>query len=139
LVEGLIAYAKGEYARTMACLQPIHERIIEIGGSHAQRELFTDILLDAALQTGTYDVASVLLETKRRYRPERPLALFALEKLHAAKGDSGPAAALGATARRLWHDMGADRQVLEAFTTVSCPRNAGRVDDIASRHLRPYS
>ena len=121
LVEGLIAYATGEYARTVACLQPIQERIIEIGGSHAQREIFTDILLDAALQTRAYDVASTLLETKRRYRPERPLALFALEKLHAAQGHSAQAAAQGAMARRLWHDMGADRQALEAFTTVSPP------------------
>ena len=50
LVEGLIAYANGAYARTVACLQPIQARIIDIGGSHAQREIFSDILLDAALQ-----------------------------------------------------------------------------------------
>ena len=72
LVEGLIAYANGAYARTVACLQPIQARIIDIGGSHAQREIFSDILLDAALQTGAYDVASALLDTKRRHRPDRP-------------------------------------------------------------------
>ena len=57
---------------TVACLQPIQARIIDIGGSHAQREIFSDILLDAALQTGAYDVASALLDTKRRHRPDRP-------------------------------------------------------------------
>ena len=117
LVEGLIAYANGAYARTVACLQPIQARIIDIGGSHAQREIFSDILLDAALQTGAYDVASALLDTKRRHRPDRPLALFAVEKLSAAQGQSTQAALAGTTARRLWQEMGADKNVLEAFTT----------------------
>ena len=81
LVEGLIAYANGAYARTVACLQPIQARIIDIGGSHAQREIFSDILLDAALQTGAYDVASALLDTKRRHRPDRPRPLCCRETL----------------------------------------------------------
>jgi tetratricopeptide (TPR) repeat protein len=116
LVEGLIAYANGDYVGAIASLQPIHDRIINIGGSHAQRELFSDILLDAALQTRAYDVASSLLESKRRYRPDRPLALFALETLHAAQGHQAQATIAGATARRLWHDMGADAEILTAFT-----------------------
>jgi tetratricopeptide (TPR) repeat protein len=122
LIEGVMAYTRGEYTRTVECLQPIHERIINVGGSHAQREIFTDILLDAALQTRAYDVASALLETKRRYRPDRPLALFGLEKLHAAQGDQAQAAAFGATARRLWHEMGADQQ---AFTACALPEKNG--------------
>ena len=117
LVEGLIAYANGAYGRAVACLQPIHERFIDIGGSHAQREIFSDILLDAALQTGAYDVARALLDTKRRHRPDRPLALFAVEKLSAAQGEMTQAGLAGSTARRLWQEMGADRNVLEAFTT----------------------
>jgi tetratricopeptide (TPR) repeat protein len=117
LVEGLIAYANGAYGRAVVCLQPIHERFIDIGGSHAQREIFSDILLDAALQIGAYDVARALLDTKRRHRPDRPLALFAVEKLSAAQGEMTQAGLAGSTARRLWQEMGADRNVLEAFTT----------------------
>jgi tetratricopeptide (TPR) repeat protein len=117
LIDGLIAYARGEYARAVAYLQPIHGRIIEIGGSHAQRELFSDVLLDAALQAQAYDLASGLIETKRRSRPERPLALLALEKLATAQGDTAQATASGATAQRLWREMGADHNVLETFTT----------------------
>lgn len=119
LVEGIVAYAKGDYARTVACLHPIHQRIIGIGGSHAQRELFSDILLDAALHTREYDVASAIIETKRRSRPDRPLALVALQKLQAAQGQETPAAVAGATAQRLWQEMGADRHVLEKLTTGS--------------------
>jgi tetratricopeptide (TPR) repeat protein len=115
LVEGLIAYAKGDYAGTVERLHPIKERIVNIGGSHAQREIFTDILTDACLHSGASDLAVTLLETKRQHRPERPLALFALERAYAQKGESGHAAAVGAQARRLWHDLGADANILAQF------------------------
>jgi tetratricopeptide (TPR) repeat protein len=108
LVEGMLAYVKGDYARVAECLNPIRQRIIDIGGSHTQREVFTDMLLDAALQTGAYDVASALIETKQRHRPARPLALFALEKVYAGQGNTAQAQATGDKARRLWQDMGAD-------------------------------
>jgi tetratricopeptide (TPR) repeat protein len=117
LVEGLIAYAQGEYARVVEGWLPIRDRILEVGGSHAQRELFADILLDAALQAGVYDVASDLLTAKRRHRPDRPLALFALAQVSARQGDTVQAAAMGAKANSLWQEMGADPEVLAHFTT----------------------
>ncbi|HEY7495701.1 MAG TPA: tetratricopeptide repeat protein [Candidatus Tectomicrobia bacterium] len=117
LVEGLIAYARGEYAQVVDGWLPIRGRILEVGGSHAQRELFTDILLDAALRVGAYDVASDLLTAKRRHRPDRPLALFALEKMYARQGHTGQAAAMGTAARSLWQKMGADQEALARFAT----------------------
>ena len=41
-------------------------------------------------------------------RPERPLALFALEKVYAGQGNTAQAQATGDKARRLWQEMGAD-------------------------------
>lgn len=110
LVEGLLAHAKGEYTRTVACLLPIKDRIITIGGSNAQREIFTDVLLDACLRSGVYDGAIELLEQKRKDRPQRPLALFGLEKAFAGKGDATHAAEAGGLARKLWKAMGAERE-----------------------------
>jgi tetratricopeptide (TPR) repeat protein len=115
LVEGLIAYAKGEYARVVEGWLPIRDRILEVGGSHAQRELFADILLDAALQAGAYDVASDLLTAKRRHRPDRPLALFALAQVSARQGDMATATATEAKARSLWQEMGTDQEMLARF------------------------
>ena len=116
LVEGLMAHAQGEYARVVEKLQPIKDQIIGIGGSHAQREIFVDILLDACLQTKAYDVASELLDMKLRHRPDRPLALFALEKLHASQGKTAQATEAAARARRLWQDAGADQDVLAPYS-----------------------
>ena len=89
-----------------------------MGGCHAQREIFTDILLDACLQAGEYELVSELIEGKRRHRPDRPLALFALEKALKSQGQNAQAAEAGGRARRLWHEMGADPDILGRFTST---------------------
>jgi len=111
LVEGLIAYRKGDYTRTVDCLLPIKDRIVNIGGSHAQREIFTDILADACLRSGAYSEAVELLEAKRQHRPDRPLALADLEKAYTGTGEASKAAEVRAHAHRLWQAMGADAAV----------------------------
>jgi tetratricopeptide (TPR) repeat protein len=112
LAEGLIAYSKEDYARTVECLLPIKDRIINIGGSHAQREIFTDILADACLRTGAYHEAIELLEVKRKHRPDRPFALVGLEKAYAGTGEVAKAAETKAYTRRLWQEMEADAAVV---------------------------
>ena len=117
LAEALVASMRGEYARVVEVLAPIRERIVEIGGSHAQREVFTDILLDACLRTEAYDLARELVHTKLRHRPERPLTLFTLEKICAAQGDREQAEVAGNQARTLLQTMGADAAVLQYYAT----------------------
>lgn len=108
LAEGLLAYAKSDYARAVGCMLPIKDRIVNIGGSHAQRAVFSDVLIDACLRSGAYDAAVELVKAKRRFWSGRPLALFELEKAYKGKGDTVQAAEAGAAARRLWQEMGAD-------------------------------
>lgn len=110
LAEGLLAYARGDYGRTVDCLLPIKERIVNIGGSHAQRAIFSDVLIDACLRSGAYDAAVELIEAKQRFWPNRPLALFELEKALMGKGDTAQAAEAGELARKLWQEMGADAE-----------------------------
>ncbi|HEX5530080.1 MAG TPA: hypothetical protein VFZ82_10980, partial [Methylomirabilota bacterium] len=50
LMEGLHAFARGDYAAAVARIAPVEGRIVEVGGSHAQREVFHDTLLAAALR-----------------------------------------------------------------------------------------
>jgi len=69
LMEGLHAFARGEYARCVARIEPLAERIVEIGGSHAQREVFHDTLLEAALRAGQTERAQALLEQRVAKRP----------------------------------------------------------------------
>jgi tetratricopeptide (TPR) repeat protein len=69
LMEGLHAFARGEYGDAVAKIAPIEERIIEVGGSHAQREVFHDTLLEAALRAGEPERARPLLERRLVKRP----------------------------------------------------------------------
>jgi tetratricopeptide (TPR) repeat protein len=69
LMEGLHAFARGEYALSVARIEPLTERIVEVGGSHAQREVFHDTLLEAALRAGEPERAGALLERRVAKRP----------------------------------------------------------------------
>ena len=69
LIEGLHAFARGEYRAAVERLEPIDARIVEVGGSHAQRELFHDTLLAAALRAELYDRARPLLDRRLGKRP----------------------------------------------------------------------
>jgi hypothetical protein len=44
--------------------------MVEAGGSHAQRDLFEQILLDAAIRSGRLVLAQQVLEQRRAYDPD---------------------------------------------------------------------
>jgi len=44
---GMTAHAKGDWVRAIAQLRPTLPRLYEVGGSHAQRDLFEQVYLDA--------------------------------------------------------------------------------------------
>ena len=68
LTEGLHAFARGDYAVAVARIEPVEGRIVEVSGSHAQREVFHDTLLAAALR-GSEPRAVTLLERRLAKRP----------------------------------------------------------------------
>ena len=57
LVDGLHAFAAGDYARAIASIEPLRPRIVELGGSRAQRDVFHDTLLEACFRAGDGDRA----------------------------------------------------------------------------------
>jgi hypothetical protein len=63
--EGLYAYARADYDQAWHRLGAAVPRMAEAGGSHAQRDLFEQILLDAALRSGRLRVAQRMLELRR--------------------------------------------------------------------------
>src|SRR5580692_9068892 len=67
--EGLYAYARGDYERAWDRLAPAVPRMREAGGSHAQRDLFDQILLDAAFRSGRLIAAQQMLELRRNADP----------------------------------------------------------------------
>ena len=64
LCEGMIAYEGGDYDKATDLLWPLRNEISTIGGSHAQRDLFAQIMCDAALHSSKLAVARSLLSER---------------------------------------------------------------------------
>lgn len=64
LARALIAHRDGDFGYVVDTLLPIRYQIFRIGGSHAQRDLFSMVLVDAALKSGRVNVAKMLLSER---------------------------------------------------------------------------
>ncbi|HVZ44562.1 MAG TPA: tetratricopeptide repeat protein [Ramlibacter sp.] len=67
---GLLAHARGQWRAAMDHLGEALPRMTEIGGSHAQRDLFSQLQLDAMLHAGAYTGAQQLVQQQLRAQPE---------------------------------------------------------------------
>jgi hypothetical protein len=84
--EGLYAYAHGDFDGAWRWLASAAPRMAEIGGSHAQRDLFGQILLDAALKSGRLRAALEMLELRRNADPHDVPVNTALASLYSKLG-----------------------------------------------------
>lgn len=71
LVEGLHAFAARDYRRVVERIEPLRPRIVELGGSRAQRDVFHDTLFEAAVRAGDADRARRFLAERVARRPDR--------------------------------------------------------------------
>lgn len=70
---GLVAHARGDFAGAIEGLGVALPRLIEIGGSHAQRDLFEQLYLDALVRIGTESTlaaAQGILQQQLNGQPE---------------------------------------------------------------------
>ncbi len=63
--EAAIAYRRSEYARVIDILMPARRNLWQMGGSHAQRDLFFQLLANSALKLGRKDILTVFFEEHR--------------------------------------------------------------------------
>jgi tetratricopeptide (TPR) repeat protein len=84
--EGLHAYARGDYDRAWRELARAMPRMSEAGGSHAQRDFFEQILLDAAIASGRLNAAQQMLELRRVADPDGVPVNTALGHVYARLG-----------------------------------------------------
>jgi hypothetical protein len=84
--EGLYAYALKNFPAAWRHLSAASPRLIEAGGSHAQRDLFEQILLDAAIRSGRLGVAQQALELRRSTDPDGVPVNSALGRVYAELG-----------------------------------------------------
>ena len=85
LVQGLNAFAQEEYQEAVQYLGPLKSQLVRIGGSHAQREVFEDTILEAYLRAGDLGSAETLLQTRLSWRTT-PRDTFWQGRMEAGKG-----------------------------------------------------
>jgi hypothetical protein len=83
---GLLAHATGDWKTAVEALGHALPRLVEIGGSHAQRDLFAQVHLDAMLRSGHLSGAQNLLQPQLRAQPESKRLKRQAAKLYAALG-----------------------------------------------------
>lgn len=72
--QGLLALARGDAAAAHAALSQGLPRLVRIGGSHAQRDLFAQLQIEAATRAGALRDAQQALELRRLADPlDRPV------------------------------------------------------------------
>lgn len=84
---GVLAHARKDYAEAAKWLTIANPRMIEIGGSHAQRDLFGQLLLDSHLKIGNWRVAADMLEMRRTWDPDGVPVNRALDLVRSRLGE----------------------------------------------------
>ena len=67
---GLLAHAQGDWATAVEKLGVALPRLVEIGGSHAQRDLFHQIWLDALQRNGQWGAVQNVVQPMVNGQPE---------------------------------------------------------------------
>ncbi len=102
LVQGIADFAQGEYAKSAEWLEPVCPQLVRIGGSHAQREVFEDTLLEAYLRAEQFDKAETML-AERLARRTSPRDAFWLGRVQVGQGLREQARTSLDTASQSWH------------------------------------
>ena len=118
LVQGIAAFGRGEYSEAAQLIEPVFPQLTRVGGSHAQREVFEDTLLEAYLRAEQFDKAETMLR-ERLSRRESPRDNLSLARVQADTGKPEDAkTSLGLVAQG-WQSADADSPEIGAFNRLS--------------------
>jgi tetratricopeptide (TPR) repeat protein len=96
LARAVLAHRRGAYDEVVDRLMPVRAQFRRIGGSHAQRDLFDQLLIDAAWRGRRFETAGELLAERTTRRPRNIWGWKHYAAVLDARGASGAADARGA-------------------------------------------
>ncbi len=70
---GLAAFGRGQYAQAIDSLLPLRAKANRFGGSHAQRDLFSWTLTEAAIRLGQPALAKAFVAERQSWKPQSPV------------------------------------------------------------------
>jgi len=124
LVQGISAFVHQDYGEAVRLMEPLfgqdarYDQLCRVGGSHAQREVFEDTLMEAYLRAGQFDKAEGLLNNRLKRR-DSPRDMFWLARAQEADGDRIAAESSIRQAREGWHDADSNSQETAALTGLA--------------------
>ncbi len=71
--EGIAAFGRGDYAQTIERLMPVRGKANRMGGSHAQRDMLSWTLTEAAIRLGDRALADATVAERLSWKPESPI------------------------------------------------------------------
>lgn len=74
LIAGLRAFRRGDYAKAASLIAPLRANLKQIGGSNAQRDLFTQTLVIAAFRAGLPELAQEVIAERLKVKVGSPRA-----------------------------------------------------------------
>lgn len=86
ICEAFVAYKEGDCARAVDILYPLRYKIVHIGGSHAQRDMYNLFLIHAALKSCKrehHNLARFLLLERKSAKPCSPMTDRLMERVMA--------------------------------------------------------
>lgn len=75
LAKGLYAFGQGQYGKTIDLLLPLRGKAARFGGSHAQRDIISWTLTEAAIRAGDTGAARALVNERLAAKPKSTLNL----------------------------------------------------------------
>lgn len=72
-MRGLEAFGRGQYAEAIDYLMPVRAKANRFGGSHAQRDVFSWTLTEAAIRSGDRALAEALVAERMSWKPDSPV------------------------------------------------------------------
>jgi tetratricopeptide (TPR) repeat protein len=71
--EGFAAFGGGHYAHAIELLLPLRAKANRFGGSHAQRDMFSWTLTEAAIRLGERTLADAFVAERLSWKPDSPI------------------------------------------------------------------
>lgn len=123
LAQGIHAFAHGAYREAVSYMAPLFteprlDQLARIGGSHAQREVFEDTMLEAYLRAEQFDQAEDMLRT-RLQRRDSARDLFWLGRTQVQRGQPEAARASLREVSQQWQDADPGSPELTTLTRLA--------------------
>jgi len=111
VAEAIVAHRLRRFAEASDLLLPIRELIWKIGGSHAQRDLFEQLLIDSVVRGGRGELATTLLSERTGRRPHDIWSWKNLAAVLSVMGDTVAAAKAHAEVVRVMGEGASSKRI----------------------------